>query len=601
MASPSVPRTSLSIKGETVQRIYGNYVQGQYIVNRRYQRKLVWSIEEKRAFIDSLRQGFPVPLILLGEASFDSSPCFEIIDGLQRLNALTSFIEGEFDLDGRYFDLKSIPETNVPLAQGHMHQKTPILSQQECARIVSYEIANSIYRFQSEADIDEVFRRINSNGRHLSRQELRQAGATGVFAQQVRHLATHIRGDVSARDRLRLSAMKEISITNKDLPYGINVENLFWVKHKILTREYVRDSRDEELIADIISFMIMDDKPSSNSDVLDSFFGVDTGDDGAAKDRFGEIESAAKKRGEAAIRREFLAVHDAIRSALESANRTFNELILSGSAARAPRYYQAVFLAFNKLINEDGMKISKPKKLIEALDGLRNSINISEGGSWSAVQRQDTVNTIAGRIQPAFSRRRASDPATESWVTEFENILQASKTENALYDFKIGVHDLTPEKSFNANAMASIGCTIAAIANQGPHSRGYVLIGVADSPASAKRHGDIYGSSPIDCKGFHVTGVDDESSAKFPSLDRYIQFFTQQLSNQPLPKGILNQVSQKLRAISYFDKTVIVIEIGATSEPVAYDKEIWIRRGPHNHKLSAAEVVDLTLQFMRSE
>lgn len=104
------PRTTLSIKGETVQRIYDNHTKNAYIVNRRYQRKLVWNIDEKRSFIESLRNGFPVPLILLGETTFDDAHCFEVIDGLQRLNAITSFIEGEFDLDERYFDLRSIPE-----------------------------------------------------------------------------------------------------------------------------------------------------------------------------------------------------------------------------------------------------------------------------------------------------------------------------------------------------------------------------------------------------------------------------------------------------------------------------------------------------------
>lgn len=60
--------------------------------------------------------------------------------------------------------------------------------------------------------IDEVFRRINSNGKHLSRQEIRQAGATGEFAELVRVLSTKLRGDVSHEDVLLLEQMKDISI-----------------------------------------------------------------------------------------------------------------------------------------------------------------------------------------------------------------------------------------------------------------------------------------------------------------------------------------------------------------------------------------------------
>lgn len=43
MADPKATRAGqdLTVKGEAIQRIYGNYLAWRYIVNRRYQRKLV--------------------------------------------------------------------------------------------------------------------------------------------------------------------------------------------------------------------------------------------------------------------------------------------------------------------------------------------------------------------------------------------------------------------------------------------------------------------------------------------------------------------------------------------------------------------------------
>lgn len=41
----------------SVQMAYDNYLKNKYIVNRKYQRKLVWTLEEKAAFIDSLSNG----------------------------------------------------------------------------------------------------------------------------------------------------------------------------------------------------------------------------------------------------------------------------------------------------------------------------------------------------------------------------------------------------------------------------------------------------------------------------------------------------------------------------------------------------------------
>jgi uncharacterized protein with ParB-like and HNH nuclease domain len=97
-------RQDLTVKGESVERVFGNYQARQYMVNRRYQRKLVWTLDEKRRFIDSLRSGFPVPIVLLAERKGASDHgLFEIIDGMQRLNAIFGYIENEYAVDGMFF------------------------------------------------------------------------------------------------------------------------------------------------------------------------------------------------------------------------------------------------------------------------------------------------------------------------------------------------------------------------------------------------------------------------------------------------------------------------------------------------------------------
>ena len=61
------PQSELSIRGESIQSIYSSFLEKKYLVNRRYQRKLVWTIDEKQSFIDSILNGYPIPLILLAE------------------------------------------------------------------------------------------------------------------------------------------------------------------------------------------------------------------------------------------------------------------------------------------------------------------------------------------------------------------------------------------------------------------------------------------------------------------------------------------------------------------------------------------------------
>ena len=86
--------------------MYRRYRENQIIVNRKYQRKLVWTEDEKKNLIDSILKGYPIPLILFAEfVGSDGKACYEILDGLQRLNAIVGFIGNEFSWNERYFDI----------------------------------------------------------------------------------------------------------------------------------------------------------------------------------------------------------------------------------------------------------------------------------------------------------------------------------------------------------------------------------------------------------------------------------------------------------------------------------------------------------------
>ncbi|OOE99355.1 AAA family ATPase, partial [Salinivibrio sp. MA427] len=193
-------KSGLSIKGESIQSLYGSYLKEIFLVNRRYQRKLVWTVEEKRSFINSIVNGYPVPLVLLAEITNGAERKLEIIDGMQRINAIMSFIDQEFDLDGQYFDLDTMADTKILKDNEVIEQKKDILDRKVCADIVRYQVPLSVFQESGESHIDEVFRRLNSGGRHLSKQELRQAGAVSKFASIVRKLASNIRGDSSPSD-----------------------------------------------------------------------------------------------------------------------------------------------------------------------------------------------------------------------------------------------------------------------------------------------------------------------------------------------------------------------------------------------------------------
>lgn len=53
---------NLDIDSKTAEELYEWYLDDKLIINRRYQRKLVWSLEEKTALISSMTQQYPIPL-----------------------------------------------------------------------------------------------------------------------------------------------------------------------------------------------------------------------------------------------------------------------------------------------------------------------------------------------------------------------------------------------------------------------------------------------------------------------------------------------------------------------------------------------------------
>lgn len=185
------------------------------------------------------------------------TPIYEIIDGLQRLNAIVDFIENCFCYEEHFFDLSTIAETKKLLDEGSLQQREPILARSLCTSIAGYPLPISVYAFSSDATTNEVFRRINSNGRFLSPQEIRAAGALDPFPTLARRTAARLRGDVTHDDMLPLKYAPRISIGPSGLGYGIDIDSMFWVRHNIISRDQVRESRDEEILADLISFIVL--------------------------------------------------------------------------------------------------------------------------------------------------------------------------------------------------------------------------------------------------------------------------------------------------------------------------------------------------------
>lgn len=590
-------KKDLSIKGESIQSLYGSYLSKIFLVNRRYQRKLVWSLDEKRAFIDSIVNGYPVPLILLAEITSSKGRKLEIIDGMQRMNAIMSFIDQEFDINGKYFDLDTMADTKLLKDSGDIEQKTPILDRTLCANIVRYQIPLSVFQESGKSHIDEIFRRLNSGGKHLSKQELRQAGVLSKFANIVRKLSSNIRGDSSASDILDLNSMKNISITNRNLKYGISVEDIFWVKNNIISKDDLRQSKDEEVIADIVSWVAFDKGLRSSSEILNQLYGFGTKKEDSTL--AAQIEIQIQKVNEESIILNIQYVFDTIIEIISESGKSFNSLLFQNQQAKIARYFQIVFLSIYKLLVEENLEISNKANLIKHLDKAGDKIiKLSAGGgNWSHKEKQTQINAFAGVLRDCFVENDQNDPARNQWITRFENILMQSSTEQTLYDFKTGFHDLEKNSQFNKSLFSKVVMTLTAMANTLPNATGYCLIGVSDNKRTAEKFKEIYGSNYITYSNFFVNGVDEEAKKYHQDVDKYFTKVSHYIKSEPISERDKDNISRNISVVKYYDKTVIILKIETGDKPSVYNNKYFVRNGSNNEEVLPENFADLFKRF----
>jgi hypothetical protein len=158
----------------TISTFHEQNQLGKYNFDPPYQRKSVWSDEKQSYFIDSILRNFPIPPIFLNRIIDEETgvTTFDVIDGKQRLTAITRFIEGEIcsaneygaeedtdELEGIYFkDL------------GTKKKLTGIK-----AKFWKYNLPIEFIDPTDEGLIEMVFDRLNRNGEPLKGQELRNA------------------------------------------------------------------------------------------------------------------------------------------------------------------------------------------------------------------------------------------------------------------------------------------------------------------------------------------------------------------------------------------------------------------------------------------
>ncbi len=163
---------------QTVFELMRKYDTGKLIIDPDFQRNIVWKLEQKSQFIESVILNFPLPPWYVNQTVNGK---YIIVDGLQRTSALHEFVNDKFRLTGleaftklngyNFSDLKQLP--------GDYQTKI------EDKKLNIYFIKPSV----PIKVVYDIFNRINTGGTKIERQEVRNCIFSGKSTKLIKELS----------------------------------------------------------------------------------------------------------------------------------------------------------------------------------------------------------------------------------------------------------------------------------------------------------------------------------------------------------------------------------------------------------------------------
>ncbi|MGX9933608.1 DUF262 domain-containing protein [Virgibacillus salarius] len=237
-------RVDYDIRDFPIAFIVDNFNEGEYIVPE-YQREYVWTNEYRVRLIESLLLGLPIPLIFLSDTP---SGELEIVDGVQRISTLSSFVNNELELN----KLKKLNSIN-----GFYFKDLPPSQQR---KLKSKSLRVIVLRSNTKEDIrKELFNRLNTSSLKASDSEVRKGSYGGDFMNFVMRLAKNPKLlEVAPISKKLLQRQENIEFVLRFFAYSNDYQNF---KHGVQSFiddyiEKVENSFDEQTMENEFNSML---------------------------------------------------------------------------------------------------------------------------------------------------------------------------------------------------------------------------------------------------------------------------------------------------------------------------------------------------------
>lgn len=158
----------------SLRELISSYEEGD-IIKPELQRKYVWEKAEASRFIESILLGLPVPSVFLANSKGDRKL---IVDGYQRIMTICDFKRGIWGKDGSVFRLTNSDRIN----ERWRNKGYADLDDDDQRRFRLFTIHAIIFeqkRPRNDDGLYQIFERINTSGKTLNPQEIRNCVSQG--------------------------------------------------------------------------------------------------------------------------------------------------------------------------------------------------------------------------------------------------------------------------------------------------------------------------------------------------------------------------------------------------------------------------------------
>jgi len=237
----------------TVFDLMRKYKQGKLDINPEFQRNLVWTVEQKSKFIESIILNFPIPPFYVNRTK---KGVFIIVDGLQRTSTLFEFMDDKFELTG----LETLSKFN-----GYKFSKLIELPGNYQTRIEDKKF--TLYIIKPSVPIRvvyDIYERINFGGTPLNRQEIRNCILIGKATKLLNELSAEeyfkkaIDNGVSPnRMKDREAILRYLAFKILDYKTDYNDDMSFFIEEAMKTINLIEDTEIEKLKKDFKRVMTL--------------------------------------------------------------------------------------------------------------------------------------------------------------------------------------------------------------------------------------------------------------------------------------------------------------------------------------------------------